>query len=474
MAFNLSYALQMRDKFSKAMEKANRASKKAKKSLDELDEEGKKANKTFSRLQKQLIGFATAGTAIYGFKRLISIGADFEESLLDLSAITGATGKQLDKLAQKSKDFGVKFGEGPKEIATAMKLIGSAKPELLEDTKALMAMTEQVMILKTAARMEMAPAAQALAKSLNMFNKGADKSAQFINIMSAGAKYGSSEIRDTAEAMLIAGGAATSAGLDFAELNAIIQTVAKGGFYGSQAGTAINAILARLKKEGASIKKIGLEKTFEMIGKAIDSTSDLTEKAAIEEKFFGMEHGKVGLKLIENRRLLTHFNNKVRGTAVATEMAATNMKSFNFATKVMASKLQVKLIAAFDRLRPKLLEIVEKTGNFFDSITPEQIDKFANTIINLATAFQMLASAIIKVGSFFIPSADEVKARAQAKEQFKQLLDPTSIYRTQASVTDVNLKINAPENMVQSIKSKTSGPTNFNLGLNSRMAQGVA
>jgi TP901 family phage tail tape measure protein len=474
MAFNLSYALQMRDKFSKAMEKANRASKKAKKSLDELDEEGKKANKTFSRLQKQLLGFATAGTAIYGFKRLISVGADFEESLLDLSAITGATGRQLDELAQKSKDFGVKFGEGPKEIATAMKLIASAKPELLEDTKALMAMTEQVMILKTAARMDMAPAAKATAVALNMFNKTADKAGEFINIMAAGAKYGSSEINDTAAAMLIAGGAATSAGLDFAELNAIIQTVAKSGFYGSQAGTAINAILARLKKEGADIKKIGLEKTFELIGKAIDSTSDLTEKAAIQEQMFGNEHSKVGLKIIENRRLLTHFNNKVRGTAAATEMATTNMKSFNFATKVMASKLARKLIAAFDRLRPKLLEIVEKTGNFFDNITPEQIDKFANTIINLATAFQMLASAIIKVGSFFIPSADEVKARAQAKEQFKQLLDPTSIYRTQASVTDVNLNINSPENMVQSIKSKTSGPTNFNLGLNARMAQGVA
>lgn len=48
------------------------------------------------------------------------------------------------------------------------------------------------------------------------------------------------------------------------------------------------------------------------------------------------------------------------------------------------------------------------------------------------------------------------------------------IKSTSESKSDINVNINAPQNVVQSVTSKSKGPTNFNLGQNGRLAGGFA
>jgi TP901 family phage tail tape measure protein len=476
------------DSFSGIAEKIKRNTEKLRRNFGNLGNQADKTRFKFSKLKAGIAAVAggvVVTKSIGAFKKLVSVGADFEDSLLDLSAITGAQGKELDILAEKSKDMGVKYGAGASSVAQAMKLIASAKPELLENQKALVSMTDEVLKLQTAAGMDTETAALVTARALNIFGKSADQAGKFVNILAAGSKFGSSEIRDTGEAVLIAGGAAKSAGLSFVELNALIQATAKGGFVAQKAGTGLQAILSRLPKVGLDIKKVGLENSFELIDKLLKETTNSTEKAALVEKIFGLEHQKVGFALIENRKLLSSMTKKLVGTDIAQEQATKRMSSFNFQVKILAARIQNKLIAAFERLRPKLLEMVAKFGNFIDSISDDQIDAFANkmnailhTIIKLTEQLEKIGGYIDMIGKVkksipwfgFTPVVKNLWDLGKEKLQSFEKENATAPINNQETKSTIDLNINAPSGVVQGVTNKTTGTTNLNIGFNGRLA----
>jgi len=60
----------------------------------------------------------------------------FEQGVEDLSAITGAAGKDLNFLKSSAIDLGKTVAGGAIAVVEAYKLIASAKPELLENVQA--------------------------------------------------------------------------------------------------------------------------------------------------------------------------------------------------------------------------------------------------------------------------------------------------------------------------------------------------
>ena len=491
MAFNISYSFLALDKFTAVAKKIDKSTVQLQARMRLLRKEFNSGNLSVDKFSSKLGGIGKSltsfkalvagGTVAYGIKRLINVGGDFEESMLDLSAITGATGKDLDMLGNKGKELGEKFGKSPAEIATAMKLIASAKPELLKNTKLLEKMTEETLLLSTASGMDMNTSATTLARSLNIFGESAAKANEYVNVLAAGSKLGASEIADTGEALLIAGGAAKSANLSFVQTNALLQTIAKGGFVAEKAGTGLQAILNRLPKVGLDIKKIGLEKSFEMINEAIEKTTGTTERAALIEQIFGQEHQKIGFALIQNRKLLSEYERTLRGTNVAQEQADIRMASFNFQMKILSSKLQTKLIAAFDRLRPKLIEFADSMGKFLDSIGEEQINALVEglkVLFSILKGILSVMKAIVLVSSKIGKAWNFLTTPMLKPEGMKnnQSINTSQLIKggTEKSQSDINVNINAPQGVIQSVSSKSKGNTNFNLGQNGRVAYGFA
>ena len=143
--------------------------------------------------------FAAAGVVIAGTAKKI---AEFEKSISDLSAITGATGKDLDRLTEASKRIGQTTTLSASQAAEAFKLMASAKPDLLANLDALERTTEAAVTLAEAAGLELGPATQALGEALNQFGAGADQAGKFIDILAQGARLGSSEIDSTSQALV--------------------------------------------------------------------------------------------------------------------------------------------------------------------------------------------------------------------------------------------------------------------------------
>ena len=162
---------------------------------------------------------------------------------MDLSAITGATGKDLEFMADRAKEMGLAVGLMGKEVLEAFKLVASAKPDLLENSRLLAEVTKQVLILSKAAGVDLADAANTVGTSLNQFGAGANQAARFINVLAAGAKFGASEVEQTSQAIVKMGAVAKKMGVDFETANAAIQLLAAGGIKAEVAGTGLKTCI---------------------------------------------------------------------------------------------------------------------------------------------------------------------------------------------------------------------------------------
>ena len=83
--------------------------------------------------------------ATEGFQRLTGlfsasaqVGADYEKSLLDVAAITGITGDDLDKLGGKARNLAKEFGgTATDNLATFQTILSRLGPQIGESDEAL-------------------------------------------------------------------------------------------------------------------------------------------------------------------------------------------------------------------------------------------------------------------------------------------------------------------------------------------------
>uniref|UniRef100_UPI000C0497D8 phage tail tape measure protein n=1 Tax=Xenorhabdus stockiae TaxID=351614 RepID=UPI000C0497D8 len=288
---------------------------------DKVASDGKKVTKTYSSLANQIKSVSgqlalLAGTG-FSLGTIISHTRKYGQALSDLSAITGATGAQLKKLDEDAQRLGRTTEFGATGVAQALKLMASAKPELLKNTQALTQATEKAITLAQASGIELPEATKALALSLNQFGASAAQADRYINVLAAGAKYGASEINETALAIKNGGTMASQAGMSFEELNAAIQVLAKGGIKGAEAGVAIrNVVLALEKSTDKNLKPsvVGLSAALEYLKNKQLSTAQAA-------KLFGRANLSAASQLVTGRRELDELKQSLTGTQVAYDQA---------------------------------------------------------------------------------------------------------------------------------------------------------
>ena len=142
-------------------------------------------NRSFSRMSKMSQMAVGLGIGAI-FSTAIANNTAYNESLMSLSSITGAVGKDLAILEGSAMDVAKSTKMMSKDVLIGMEQIASAKPELLKTPKALADITKNAILLSKAARLDLGSSADSLTTSLNQFNLGADKSLMAIDALSAG------------------------------------------------------------------------------------------------------------------------------------------------------------------------------------------------------------------------------------------------------------------------------------------------
>ncbi|ELN9581148.1 phage tail tape measure protein [Enterobacter roggenkampii] len=317
-----NFKSQLMGAYGDAENSSKRFNRNAQEDAKKTDEAYARMGKTITGVAGRLAGFAGAGLSLGA---IITTTREYGQALSDLSAITGATGTQLKTLDEAAQEMGRSTEYSASQAVEALKLMASAKPELLQTAGGLTAATKSALTLAQAAGSTLPDATRTLALSLNQFGAGAQEADRYINVLAAGAKFGASEIADTSAAIKNGGVAAAQAGVGFETLNAAIQVLAEREIKGGEAGTALRNVILSLEKGTDKTLKpsvVGLSGALENLSKKNLSTAQAV-------KLFGVENINAASVLVDNRSKLDALTQSLTGTQTAHEQAAIRVNNLN-------------------------------------------------------------------------------------------------------------------------------------------------
>ena len=289
-----------------------------------------------------------------------------EEAKADVQALTGLDEESIAWLEQQAKrlstsmdENGIRIRQSATEILDAYKLVGSAKPELLQDKEALNDVTKQVLILAQASGMTLKDAVDAATLSLNQFGDGADQAARYTNVMAAGSKYGSAAVESITKSLRNSGVAAASANVSIEQTVGMIETLAEKGIKDEVAGTGLKKFFLTLQTgaDETNPKIVGLET-------ALDNLAAKQLNATKIKEMFGEEGYNVASVLINETEKVKYYTQAVTGTGVAIEQAG--IKSQTAAAKLdqAKNKMQEMGIALMEKLNPGLVSAANGIVNW--------------------------------------------------------------------------------------------------------------
>ena len=493
MANRVSFVILAKDSFTKV-------GRKVVNTTDKMLARFGKMKLGLGALSNKFTGLLGVMAGFAGVNKFFREGMAFEDAIADLSAITGATGKDLKFLTDEALRLAKAQKVSAAETVEGFKLVASAKDELLEDPKGLSNVTNQVLLLSNAAGIDLVTSAKVVTEALNQFNASADDAGKFVNILAAGAKFGASEVEDSGPAIVKSGVAANLAKLSFEELNATLQILAKRGIKGVIAGTQLKTSLIKLESSG--IKRI----TPSVVGyiTALENLNKMQLNTTQLSKLFGLEAINTGKTIVQEVAAISEMTKTLTGTDTAMEQASIRGATFSKKLKLIGITINEALIKTFMRLEKDktFTKIANQLTEWLDSIDSTDIIVFTQAVKDLIFTIGQLGKAAAKTFDLIaigpkIEFKDIIEAiKRDSKASLFDVLDvtkqrlltpPTPIAGAVAgagamtlspvpvagiqnavapkSEADVNINLKAPKGTVDSVKATAKTP-DLKVGVN--------
>ena len=283
------------------------------------------------------------------FSASAQVGADYEKALLDVAAITGITGDDLDNLGDKARNLAKEFGGSASDnLATFQTILSRLGPQIGESDEALAKMGSYANTLAKTMGGNVVGATDALTTSMLQFKVNLDdpiaaagEMERMMNVMAAGAKEGAAEVPQIAQALVQAGGAAKLSNVSFEETNAALQALAQSGKYGAEAGVGLRNVLIKMNAPSALSKEAtNMLATYGVnMQKVSDTTVPFAERLKELQKIgqntdalaavFGAENIQAAQGLINTAQAQAELTQQISGTNVATEQASIVMSGWS-------------------------------------------------------------------------------------------------------------------------------------------------
>ena len=221
----------------------------------------------------------------------INTAGDFEASMSNVEALSGATGEELTALSDKAKEMGAttKFTAG--ESADALSYMALAG----WDTQSMLDGISPVLNLAAAANMDLAQASDIVTDYLTAFGLKASDTTHFVDVMAYAMANSNTDVIQLGEAYKACAATATSLGYSVEETTAVLATMANAGVKGGEAGTALNAFtrLATNTKEcGDTLAEYGVQ-IYDAHGNMQSLSSILTGMAGIWDTLTDQEQANL-------------------------------------------------------------------------------------------------------------------------------------------------------------------------------------
>ena len=174
----------------------------------------------------------------------VKVGVSFESEMSKVSAISGATGDELQKLTDKAKEMGAKTKFSASESAQAMEYMAMAGWK----TQDMLSGIEGIMDLAAASGEDLATTSDIVTDALTAFGLSASDSTHFANVLAAASSNANTNVGMMGETFKYVAPVAGALGYSVEDCAVAIGLMANSGIKASQAGTALRSIFTRMAK----------------------------------------------------------------------------------------------------------------------------------------------------------------------------------------------------------------------------------
>lgn len=339
-------------------------------SLEEVESSAKKADDGFTMFKATLANLAADAImrAVDGIKNLvgnvIELGQNFTSTMSEVSAISGATGEDFEKLEACAREYGATTVFSASNAAEALKYMSLAGWDADQSTSAL----GGVLNLAAASGMELGAASDMVTDYLSAFAMEAGDAAYFADLLSYAQSHSNTTAEALGEAYKNCAANLNAAGQDVETVTSLLEGMANQGYKGSEAGTAMAAIMRDITngmKDGAikigetSVAVMdaqgnfrGLTDILTEVEAATNGMGDAERAVALSSTFTADSTKGLNLILNEGMDNIAGYEEELRGASGSAEEMA-NIMNDNLSGDVAAMN------SAFEELGLKIYDALE-------------------------------------------------------------------------------------------------------------------
>lgn len=388
--------------------------------FDEYAAKAEKFGGTLTSVGQKLLPLSTgiAGLGVAAVKTT----ADFDSEMSKVSAISGATGTDLDKLRGKAREMGAKTKFSASEAAQGMQYMAMAGWK----TQDMMDGLEGIMNLAAASGEDLASTSDIVTDALTAFGLSAKDSSHFSDILAAASSNANTNVSMMGETFKYAAPVLGSLGYTAEDAALAIGLMANAGIKSSQAGTSLrgaitnlakptDTVAAAMDKYGISLtdssgKMLSLRELMEQLRQKLGGLSE-AEQAQAAAALFG-KNAMSGMLAIINgsdkdfEKLAGAIDNC---DGSSEKMANTMNDNLQGQITILISQLQELAISFGEILMPKIRDIVTHIQNFVDKLNAMDEGQ-KETILRIGMFVAALAPMLMGLGKVITFSANVSRA----------------------------------------------------------------
>lgn len=387
---------------------------------EEAAEASEKAAEGFTVFKAALADLVADGikmgiSALKDFaQEAIQVGMDFEKSMSNVSAISGASAEEMQQLTDKAKEMGESTRFSATEAADAfgyMSMAGWKTEEMLDGI-------EGVMNLAAASGEDLATTSDIVTDALTAMGYEAKDAGRLADVMAAASSNANTNVSMMGSTFQYVAPLVGALGMSMEDTAVAIGLMANAGIKGEKAGTALRSVLNRLsappKQCAEEMDKLGISLTDsqgnmkslnELIIDLRNAFSGLseTEQTAAAKHIAGAE-AMSGLLAIVNasdkdfQKLTVAINDS---TGAAQEMADKMNDNVGGQLTLLQSKIQGIMIDLFSKASDSMKDGIKAVGEALDKVdwskVGDDLGKFATKATSLFAYLIANSSTIISI-----------------------------------------------------------------------------
>ncbi len=359
------------------------------------------------------------------YAECVSIAADFEESMSNVEAISGANAEELSTLTTYAKDLGASTKFTAQQVSEGMSYMAMAGWKVND----MLSGMDSVLALSAASGEDLGTTSDIVTDALTAFGLRASDTARFADVLAATATNANTNVGMMGETFKYAAPVAGALGYTIEDVSVAIGLMANAGIKGSNAGTALrnvfNGLLEGVTLTGDAIGELDYsavksDGTMKSFGETIDDLrlyfSQMTDAEKVNNAaVIAGQRGYAGLLSIINAT--DDDFEKLRGSidasaGAAQRMADIKLDNLNGQITIAQSAAEGLKIAIGDQFTPALTKMYQTLGSVLSGVTGfiKQYPMVAKAI----TAITIGVGTFIAVLTGYIVVAKLAKAATKA------------------------------------------------------------